>query len=135
MTDALIISNDYFLAVAHLTIAFQAIKSFDLREPWDHLQVYFMSLLQLIIASELTYSLAYGALFVFFLIAFVNAIIFAHFMKEGITVKAGTKKAHSIHLPADARDYRSLFCFVAESARGIVGKGLCKKHQNGRLFG
>ncbi len=88
LTDALIISNDSFLAVAHLTIAFQAIKSFDLREPWDHLQVYFMSLLQLIIASELTYSLAYGAIFVFFLIAFVNAIIFAHFMKEGITVNA-----------------------------------------------
>jgi protein-glutamine gamma-glutamyltransferase len=92
LTDALIISNDSFLAVAHLTIAFQAIKSFDLREPWDHLQVYFMSLLQLIIASELTYSLAYGAIFVFFLIAFVNAIIFAHFMKEGITVKAGLRK-------------------------------------------
>jgi transglutaminase-like putative cysteine protease len=92
MTDALIISNDYFLAVAHLTIAFQAIKSFDLREPWDHLQVYFMALLQLIIASELSYSLAYGAIFVFFLIAFVNAIIFAHFMKEGITVKAGLRR-------------------------------------------
>ena len=92
LTDALIISNDSFLAVAHLTIAFQAIKSFDLREPWDHLQVYFMSLLQLIIASELTYSLAYGAIFVFFLIAFVNAIIFAHFMKEGITVKAGLRR-------------------------------------------
>ena len=92
LTDALIISSDYFLAVAHLTIGFQAIKSFDLREPWDHLQVYFMSLLQLIIASELTYSLAYGAIFVFFLIAFVNAIIFAHFMKEGITVKAGLRR-------------------------------------------
>ncbi len=92
LTDALIISNDSFLAVAHLTIAFQAIKSFDLREPWDHLQVYFMSLLQLIIASELTYSLAYGAIFVFFLITFVNAIIFAHFMKEGITATGGLRR-------------------------------------------
>jgi hypothetical protein len=73
--DALIISNDYFLAVAHLTITFQAIKSFDLKEPWDHLQVYFMALLQLIIISELIYSIAFGIIFIFFLIAFVSVIV------------------------------------------------------------
>jgi transglutaminase-like putative cysteine protease len=81
--DTLIISNDYFLGVAHLTIMFQAIKSFDLKEPWDHLQVYFMALLQLIIASELIYSIAFGIIFILFLIAFVSAIVFAHFIKEG----------------------------------------------------
>lgn len=90
--DSLIISNDYFLAVAHLTIAFQAIKSFDLRDPWDHLQVYFMSLLQLIVASELTHSIAYGAIFIFFLIAFVTAMVFSHFIREGTTSKPGLKK-------------------------------------------
>jgi transglutaminase-like putative cysteine protease len=90
--DALFISDDYFIAVAHLTITFQAIKSFDLKEPWDHLQVYFMSLLQLIIASEIMYSVAFGFLFVFFLVFFVTAIVFAHFMKEGATERVDLRK-------------------------------------------
>jgi len=49
--DAFMVSDDYLISVANLTIFFQAIKSYDLRDPWDHLQVSFMSLLQLIIAS------------------------------------------------------------------------------------
>jgi transglutaminase-like putative cysteine protease len=90
--DSLIISNDIFIGVAHLTITFQAIKSFDLKKPWDHLQVYFMSLLQLIIASELTYSIAFGVIFIFFLVALVTAIILAHFIKEGSVLKVGIRK-------------------------------------------
>jgi transglutaminase-like putative cysteine protease len=90
--DAFSISNDYFLAVAHLTIAFQAIKSFDLREPWDHLQVYFMSLLQLIIVSELTNTMVFGVIFVFFLVALVTAMVLAHFVKEGTTLTVGIIK-------------------------------------------
>jgi transglutaminase-like putative cysteine protease len=80
--DTLIVSNDYFLGVAHLTMTFQAIKSFDLKEPWDHLQVYFMALLQLIIASELTQSVAFGAVFILFLVTLVTAMVLAHFMKD-----------------------------------------------------
>src|ERR1700694_2732804 len=34
--DSFAVTGDVFIAVAHLTIAFQAIKSFDLKEPWDH---------------------------------------------------------------------------------------------------
>lgn len=90
--DSFIISRDYFIAVAHLTVTFQAIKSFDLREPWDHLQVYFMSLLQLIVASELTHSIAFGVIFVLFLTALVSAIVLAHFIKEGTTVRISIKK-------------------------------------------
>jgi hypothetical protein len=78
-----VVSGDVFLAVAHLTIAFQAIKSFDLREPWDHLQVFFMSLLQLIIVSELTHSLEFGAIFILFIILFVTSMVLSHFLKEG----------------------------------------------------
>ncbi|MGC2063048.1 MAG: DUF3488 and transglutaminase-like domain-containing protein [Thermodesulfovibrionales bacterium] len=81
--DSLAVSGDVFIAVAHLTIAFQAIKSFDLKEPWDHLQVYFVSLLQLIIASELTSSLAFGVVFVVFMALLVTAMVFSHFLKEG----------------------------------------------------
>src|SRR4030043_2121026 len=80
--DTLIVSNDYFLGVAHLTITFQAIKSFDLKEPWDHLQVYFMALFQFIIASELTQSIAFGAVFILFLVTLVTAMVLAHFMKD-----------------------------------------------------
>lgn len=81
--DSLIISGDVFLAVAHLTIMFQAIKSFDLKEPWDHLQVYFMALLQLIIASDLTRSLLFGVVFVVFMVLLVTAMVLSHFLKEG----------------------------------------------------
>ncbi|MDQ7786625.1 MAG: DUF3488 and transglutaminase-like domain-containing protein [Thermodesulfovibrionales bacterium] len=83
--DSFVISNDSFLGVAHLTITFQVIKSFDLKEPWDHLQVYFMALLQLIVASELTNSIAFGIIFLLFLVAFVSAMVLSHFVKEGTT--------------------------------------------------
>jgi transglutaminase-like putative cysteine protease len=89
--DSVAISGDVFLAVAHLTITFQALKSFDLKEPWDHLQVYFMSLLQLIIASELTYSLAFGIVFILFIIMLVTAMILSHFLKEGSLGKISIK--------------------------------------------
>jgi len=83
LADAFVITNDMFLAVAHMTITFQGIKSFDLKEPWDHLQVYFMSLLQLIIASELTRALTFGVIFVAFMILLVTAMVLSHFLKEG----------------------------------------------------
>ena len=86
------VSDDYLLSVANLTIFFQAIKSFDLREPWDHLQVCFMSLLQLIITSELTHSIAFGVLFILFLVALVDAIVLAHFIKSGLGAKISVRR-------------------------------------------
>jgi protein-glutamine gamma-glutamyltransferase len=83
LADSILLSGDVFLAVAHLTIAFQAIKSFDLKEPWDHLQVYFMALLQLIIASDLTQALTFGFVFVVFMVLLVTAMVMSHFLKEG----------------------------------------------------
>lgn len=83
LVDALVITGDMFLAVAHMTIIFQGIKSYDLKEPWDHLQVYFMSLLQLIIASELTRALTFGVIFVIFMVLLVTAMVLSHFLKEG----------------------------------------------------
>lgn len=77
-----LVSGDFFIAVAHLTITFQAIKSYDLKEPWDHLQVYFVSLLQMVIASELSQSLLFGVVFILFLVALVAAMVFSHFVKE-----------------------------------------------------
>ena len=42
-----------------------------------------MSLLQLIIASELTRSIVFGVVFIIFLIALVTAMVISHFLKEG----------------------------------------------------
>lgn len=75
--------SDVLLAVAHLTIIFQALKSFDMRDPWDNLQVFFMSLLQVLVTSELTRSIAFGALFVIFVVAMAGAVTLSHFIKEG----------------------------------------------------
>jgi transglutaminase-like putative cysteine protease len=128
--DALIISNDYFLAVAHLTITFQAIKSFDLKEPWDHLQVYFMALLQLIIISELIYSIAFGIIFIFFLIAFVSVIVFAHFMKEGTMLsRSNNNDKVSINKPVIYISLLTLmitvifFVSIPRVSEGLWGKG------------
>lgn len=90
--DFLVISRDYLLGVAHLTITLQAIKSFDLKEPWDNLQVYFVALLQLIIASELTHSIVFGLIFMFFLVTLITAIVLSHFMKEGAILNVDIKK-------------------------------------------
>lgn len=90
--DTTVISGDIFIAVAHLTIAFQAIKSFDLKEPWDHLQVYFVSLLQMIIASEMTHSVAFGVVFILFMVLLVTAMVLSHFLKEGAQGRVGIAK-------------------------------------------
>lgn len=85
--DSFMLTEDLLIAVAHLTILYQSIKSFDLKEPWDHLQISFMSLLQIIILSELTISGIFGVIFVIFLIALVSSIVIAHFIKEKIIEK------------------------------------------------
>lgn len=90
--DAIFVSSDFFLAVAHMTITFQAIKSFDLKEPWDHLQVYFMAILQLVMTSELTFSIAVGAVFVLFLAVQIAAMVLSHFIKEGTLGKVSVKR-------------------------------------------
>lgn len=125
--DSIFISSDYFIAVAHLTITFQAIKSFDLKEPWDHLQVYFMALLQLIIASEIIYSVIFGFLFVLFLVVFVTAIVFAHFMKEGAIVRVNLRKPIiSISLLALIITV-VFFVSIPRISSGIWSKGHAKK--------
>ena len=124
--DSLAISNDYFLAVAHLTLAFQAIKSFDLKEPWDHLQVYFMSLLQLIIASELTYSIAFGVIFVLFLLALVSAIVLAHFIKEGTTARVNIRKPVALISVLAVLITGAIFVSVPRISGGVWGKGHMK---------
>jgi transglutaminase-like putative cysteine protease len=79
-------SGDIFLAVAQMTLIFQTLKSFDIKEPWDPLQVFFVSLLQLLMASELTNSISFGVVFLVFLVFIVISILLGHFVKEGQSV-------------------------------------------------
>ncbi|OHE58268.1 MAG: hypothetical protein A2Z47_14060 [Thermodesulfovibrio sp. RBG_19FT_COMBO_42_12] len=125
--DTLIVSNDYFLGVAHLTITFQAIKSFDLKEPWDHLQVYFMALLQLIIASELTQSIAFGAVFILFLVTLVTAMVLAHFMKEGTVLRIGIRKPVVYISLLTLLITIALFVSTPRISGGVWGKSHIKK--------
>ncbi len=124
--DAVIVTGDVFIAAAHLTIFFQAIKGFDLKEPWDHLQVYFVSLLQLVMASELTRSIYFGFVFVIFLIALVTAMVISHFMKEG-TIKAIDIKRPVVIISTLTLVITVLF-FVSEPRLrgGLFGKSLTK---------
>lgn len=124
--DFLILSGDVFIAVAHLTIVFQALKSFDLKDPWDHLQVYFMSLLQIIIASELTHSMIFGAIFVVFLIALVSAMVISHFMKAG-TLKKIKIKRPLVFISAITLIITTIFFISAPRAKsGFWGKSRTK---------
>ncbi len=81
--DAFVLSADVIVAVAHLSILFQALKSFDIKEPWDPLQVFFMAMIQLLLASELTRSMMFGVFFVVFIVLMVFAVFYSHLIKEG----------------------------------------------------
>lgn len=79
----LYINKDVFISVAQMTLIFQTIKSFDIKEPWDPLQVFFVSLLQLLMASELTNSIYFGIIFILFVVFIVISILLGHFVAEG----------------------------------------------------
>ncbi len=79
----LYINRDVFISVAQMTLIFQTIKSFDIKEPWDPLQVFFVSLLQLLMASELTNSIYFGIIFILFVVFIVVSILLGHFVSEG----------------------------------------------------
>ncbi len=67
LSDMFVISGDLLIAVGNLTLAFHAIKSFDIRTPGDGLQVFFMSVIQLVVASELGQPLIFAAIFLIFI--------------------------------------------------------------------
>lgn len=122
LLDAFIVSDDYLISVANLTILFQTIKSFDLREPWDNLQIFFMSLLQLIITSEFTSSILFGAIFIIFLSSSVSAIMYAHFIKTGIKQKIVITKPMVLITLITFSVTTIMFISVPRVAGGIWGK-------------
>lgn len=82
--DVFIVTGDYLVSVGHLSLVFHAIKSFDIKEPYDPLQVYFMSLLQLVVASEFTTQMLFGAIIILFVFLFIFVMIMAHYIKTSL---------------------------------------------------
>lgn len=124
--DVKFASGDFFVAVAHMSIVFQALKSFDLRDPWDHLQVYFMSLLQLVMTSELAISMAVGGMFIVFLFMMMAAIVLSHFLKEGTLGKVGLKRPVAI-ISLTAFALTLLFFVALPRAQGSFWSGKAAK--------
>jgi protein-glutamine gamma-glutamyltransferase len=122
IADAFIITGDLFLAVAHMTITFQGIKSFDLKEPWDHLQVYFMSLLQLIIASELTRALTFGVIFVVFMVLLVTAMVLSHFLKEGTLGRVHIRRPVMVIVMLTLVCTAIFFVMIPRTPQRFIGK-------------
>ncbi len=92
LADAFIISRDVIVSVGHLSLLWHALKSFDMKDHWDPLQVFFMALIQLFLASELTRSVLFGVLFMIFIVALVYAVVYSHFIKEGLEDLKGMHK-------------------------------------------
>jgi transglutaminase-like putative cysteine protease len=84
LVDVFIVTGDYLLSVAHLSFIFHAIKSFDIKEPYDPFQVYFMALLQLVVASEFTVAMLFGGIIILFIILFIFVMNMAHYIKERV---------------------------------------------------
>jgi hypothetical protein len=125
-----VVSADFFIAVAHMTVIFQAIKSFDLRDSWDHLQVYFMSLLQLIMAAELTSSIAVGAIFVAFLVAMLTAMVLSHFMKEGTLRRVRPARPVAVITVCSLLLTTVFFVAMPRFKGQVLGRKLAAKHKS-----
>jgi len=129
--DAFLLSTDIILSVSHLSLMFHTLKSFDLKDPWDSLQVFFMSLIQLLLASELTRSIVFGAVFLLFMIAMIFAISYSHFIKEGITdIKGFIRPIVMITLIIIFMTTIT-FIFLPRLRGGLWGKGLSKGIKSG----
>ncbi len=91
--DMFVISGDLLIAVGNLTLAFHAIKSFDIRTPGDGLQVFFMSVIQLVVASELDQPLVFAAIFLVFVISSVLFIMASYQAAEVKKMPKGLLKS------------------------------------------
>ncbi len=129
--DSFIVSQDLIVGVSHLTLLFHAIKSFDIKDPWDPLQVFFMALIQLLLASELTRSMVFGAVFLLFMVAMAFAISYSHFVKEGIMqIRGFFKPIASITLIIILLT-SILFVAMPRFRGGLWGKGLSRGIKSG----
>lgn len=78
LADMTVISGDLLIAVGGLTLAFHAIKSFDIHDPGDGLQVFFMAVIQLVVASELEQPVVFAVIFLLFIGSSILFTMSAH---------------------------------------------------------
>lgn len=121
LLDMTVISGDLLVAVGTLTLAFHAIKSFDIRNPADGLQVFFMSVIQLVVASELEQPIEFAIIFLLFIGSSILFTMTAHQstvvkrMPSGLIVHA--LKLTLIAIPVVA----VLFLFLPRTSGGLFG--------------
>lgn len=122
MPDVLFISGDAIVAIGHFTLLFQAVKSFDLNDTVDPLQVFFMSLLQLVIASELSQSIFIGAVFGVFLFTLVSALLYTHLMRMGTVERGAYRRALIVITACVLCITVALFITIPRVPHGLFGK-------------
>ncbi len=129
LVDAFIITGDYLLSVAHLSFIFHAIKSFDIKEPYDPFQVYFMALLQLVVASEFTVAMLFGGIIILFIILFIFVMNMAHYIKEKVDPRPALS---SLSLLTISTVVLSIIFFIAlpRLKYGLWGKSHIKGIKN-----
>ncbi len=81
--DFLVISPSLIVAGSHFILLLMATKACNLSVAEDYIHLYLISLLQLLVASALTMEMAFGGVFVLFLIAAVWALLTHYLVFEG----------------------------------------------------
>lgn len=131
ISDMFVISGDLLIAVGNLTLAFHAIKSFDIRTPGDGLQVFFMSVIQLVVASELDQPLIFGAIFLVFIASSVLFIMASHQAAEVEKMPRGLLKSGFVLTIMILPVVALLFILMPRGAGGLFGSRNRQKAMSG----
>ncbi len=121
LADMTVISGDLLIAVGGLTLAFHAIKSFDIHDPGDGLQVFFMAVIQLVVASELEQPVVFAVIFLLFIGSSILFTMTAHQaahtprMPRGMVIHA--LKLTVLVVPL----VMALFLFLPRTSGGLFG--------------
>lgn len=121
ISDMFVISGDLLIAVGNLTLAFHAIKSFDIRTPGDGLQVFFMAVIQLVVASELDQPLIFGAIFLIFIASSVLFIMASYQAAEVEKMPRGFLKSGIMLTVMVLPIVAVLFVLMPRGAGGLFG--------------
>ena len=121
ISDMFVISGDLLIAVGNLTLAFHAIKSFDIRTPGDGLQVFFMSVIQLVVASELDQPLIFAAIFLVFMASSVLFIMASYQAAEVEKMPKGLLKSGIVLTLGVLPLVAVIFILMPRGAGGLFG--------------
>ncbi|NOY23887.1 MAG: DUF3488 domain-containing transglutaminase family protein [Acidobacteria bacterium] len=121
ISDMFVISGDLLIAVGNLTLAFHAIKSFDIRTPGDGLQVFFMAVIQLVVASELDQPLIFGAIFLVFIASSVLFIMASYQAAEVEKMPRGLLKSGILLTLTILPLVTVIFILMPRGAGGLLG--------------